>query len=187
VRFEQGRAAGFEGDPFAALLLEGGGRVEGELCVVAVGISPATGGIEGLSVDRDGGLSTGSDLSVPGLSGAFAAGDCARPPTPWGRVRVEHWRVARQHGARAAAGMLRRPPEGADVPFFWTALGRQYRYLGHAEEWDEIAFDGAPEDGPFLARYLKHGRVMAMLGAGRDAEIAEAHLAMRAEGGPLAA
>jgi hypothetical protein len=104
---------------------------------------------------------------------------------------VEHWRTARQHGARAAAAMLRPRSgaggEGADVPFFWTALGRQYRYLGHAESWDEVAFDGAPEDGPFLARYLHDGRVMAMLGAGRDREMAEAHLAMRATGGPLAA
>jgi hypothetical protein len=82
--------------------------------------------------------------------------------------------------------MLGLAPEPADIPFFWTALARQYRYLGHAEDWDEIRLDGDPT-GPFLARYVKDGRVMAALTAGRDAELAEMHLAMQAAGGPIEA
>ena len=120
------------------------------------------------------------------LPGVWVAGDCARAAIPFGPARIEHWRVACQHGARAARSMLGRGPDGDDIPFFWTALARQYRYLGHAEGWDRIEMDGDPS-GPFLARYVKDGRVMAALTAGRDPELAALHLAMREAGGPVAA
>ncbi len=103
-------------------------------------------------------------------------------------MRIEHWRVAQQHGQRVARAMLGEAVPSLGVPFFWTALARQYRYLGHAEGWDDIRFDGAPEDGgDFIASYVKDGRVMAMLGAGRDGAIAAAHAGMIRADGPLPA
>ena len=187
VRFVTGaQVAGFEGDGrVEAVRLENGDRIETDLALLAIGVRPAT-DIEGLSADEDGGLRTGPDLAVEGMQGVYAAGDVARVPGPWGPVRIEHWRVARQHGARIARAIMGRDTGEVDVPFFWTALGRQYRYLGHAEGWDEIRMDGAP-DGDFVARYVKDGRVMALLGAGRDAEIARAHAEMIRAGGPLPA
>lgn len=185
VRFVTGaNVAGFEGEGrVSAVRLENGEQLQADLVLLAIGVRPAT-AIEGLSPDEDGGLRTGPDLAIEGLDGVWAAGDVARVPTPWGRVRSEHWRVARQHGARAARAMLGKPASEIDVPFFWTALGRQYRYLGHAEGWDEIRIDGDPT-ADFTARYVKDGRVMALLGAGRDAEIARAHAEMIRAVGPL--
>lgn len=187
VRFVTGaKVAGFEGEgQVSAVRLENGETLDADLALLAIGVRPAT-DIAGLSPEDDGGLRTGPDLAVEGLEGVFAAGDVARVPTPWGPVRIEHWRVARQHGARAARAMLGKPEGEIDVPFFWTALGRQYRYLGHAEGWDEIRMDGEAT-GDFVARYVKDGRVMALLGAGRDAEIARAHAEMIRAGGPLPA
>ncbi|MGR3464854.1 FAD-dependent oxidoreductase [Limimaricola sp.] len=185
VRFVTGaQVSGFEGEGHvSAVTLKNGDRIETDLVLLAIGVRPAT-DIEGLSPEEDGGLRTGADLAVEGLKGIYAAGDVARVPGPWGPVRIEHWRVARQHGARAARAILGHDTGEIDVPFFWTALGRQYRYLGHAEGWDEIRMDGAP-DGDFVARFVQNGRVMALLGAGRDAEIARAHAEMIRAGGPL--
>ncbi|MGX9856829.1 FAD-dependent oxidoreductase [Limimaricola variabilis] len=185
VRFVTGaKVAGFEGEGrVAAVRLEDGTRLDADLVLLAIGVRPAT-DIEGLSPEDDGGLATGPDLAVEGLEGVWAAGDVARLPTPWGRTRIEHWRLARQHGARAARAMLGHDTGAPDIPFFWTALGRQYRYLGHAEDWDEIRIDGEAS-GDFVARFIRDGRVMALLGAGRDAEIARAHAEMARVGGPL--
>ncbi|KIT14864.1 FAD-dependent oxidoreductase [Jannaschia aquimarina] len=173
-------------DRVTAVELKDGGRTETDLVLVAVGVSPATAGIEGLPLDDDGGVSVGPDLSVPGLAGVHVAGDCASTPTPFGPARIEHWRVACQHGKRAARAMLGHRADPADIPFFWTALARQYRYLGHATDWDEIRIDGDPS-GPFMARYVKEGQVIAALTAGRDADLADLHLQMRAAGGPVPA
>ncbi|WGH77201.1 FAD-dependent oxidoreductase [Jannaschia ovalis] len=189
VRFVAGaEVEGFDGDgAVSAIRLKGGAPVEADLVVLAMGVKPATGAIEGLPLEKDGGVRVAEDLSVPGLDGVFVAGDCAHAPTPFGAARIEHWRVARQHGARVARGIAGGTAGLADIPFFWTALARQYRYLGHAEDWDEILFDGAPEDGPFLARYVKDGQVMAALTAGRDADLAALHLRMAAASGPVPA
>lgn len=170
----------------SGVMLADGKAMKTDLVLLAIGVRPATDAIAGIETGKDGGVESGPDLSVPGMPGVFVAGDCARTPTPFGPARIEHWRVARQHGIRAARAMLGLAPEPADIPFFWTALARQYRYVGHATEWDEIVFDGDPS-GPFLARYVKDGRVMAALGAGRDADLATLHLEMVAAGGPIPA
>ena len=160
--------------------------LEADLVLLAVGVRPATGAIEGLPREENGAVATGADLSVPGLPGVFVGGDCALAPTPFGPARIEHWRVARQHGIRAARAMLGEASAPDDIPFFWTALGRQYRYVGHAEDWDDILYDGDPAEA-FVARYVKDGRLMAVVGAGRDADLARLHLDMKAAGGPLPA
>ena len=178
-------AARFDGsNRVSSVVWADGGRTEADLVLVAVGVTPRTADIAGLPLQDDGGVSVGADLSVPGLPGVHVAGDCAEAPTPFGRYRIEHWRVAMQHGRRAALAMLGEAPEGADIPFFWTALARQYRYLGHAEDWDALVLDGDPS-GPFLARYGAQGQTMAALTAGRDADLAALHLEMRAAGGPV--
>jgi ubiquitin len=46
------------------------------------------------------------------------------------------------------------------------------RYIGHATDYDQIVFDGQPEDGSFLAFYLKGKHVQAALGVKRDAQVA---------------
>jgi hypothetical protein len=98
-----------------------------------------------------------------------------------GGTRIEHWRLAEQHGRNAALGMLASlapsttPFEAAPgiVPFFWTAhFGKRFAYVGHAEGWDELQVDGSVGDLNFLAYYLKDEKVEAILGCGKDAAIA---------------
>ena len=187
VTFRTGaEATGFEGDgALQRVRLKDGSAVEADLALVAIGIEPAPAGIEGLP-DEKGVLTVGPDMAVEGAPGLWAAGDVARFPSRWGLVRIEHWRLARQLGTVAAEAMLGRDAIYRDVPYFWSALTRQLRYVGHAEDWDEIQYDGAPEDGAFVAAYLKDGRIVAALGTGRDTQMAMIEARMRREG-PLQA
>lgn len=100
------------------VVLENGRTLDADLVVLGVGVHPATAQIDGIDTGDDGGVATGRDLAVPGHPGVFAAGDCADAPTPFGPARIEHWRVARQHGIRAARAMLGLASEGSDIPFF---------------------------------------------------------------------
>jgi len=67
------------------------------------------------------------------------------------------------------------------LPFFWSnQQGVNFRYAGHATEYNDILFDGEPGDGPFLAFYLRDEHVQAVLGVKRDADVATIAERMRA-------
>jgi hypothetical protein len=132
--------------------------------------------------------------AAPGL---YAAGDIARYPD-WltGKAtRIEHWRLAAQQGQVAAHNMVGQTvnvlPEGTStervdfvkfmgLPVFWTMQFKfPLRYGGHAEEWDEIIFDGDPEKREFIAFYIKNDRVLAAATSQRDTETAAISELMR--------
>jgi len=114
------------------------------------------------------------------------AGDIARVPTKWGDVRIEHWRFAQELGELAARNMLGAGASYDGTPFFWTAqqIAGSYFYTGHADEFDRI--DGEPEGGQFASRYIKDGKVSAILQHGIDDEMTALERVM-AEQGPVPA
>jgi NADPH-dependent 2,4-dienoyl-CoA reductase/sulfur reductase-like enzyme/nitrite reductase/ring-hydroxylating ferredoxin subunit len=159
--------------------LKSGETLPADLVLVAIGVHPATGFDHRLPLEKDGGIPTDETLrAAPKL---WVAGDLASV----GGTRIEHWRVAQQHGRNAALGMLaslapstdqlQTPPEAplTIVPFFWTAhFGKRFAYLGHAQNWDDLQIDGSLDDHTFLAYYLKEKKIEAILGCGHDAAIA---------------
>ena len=188
VSFRTGKVMGFAGDGRVERIeLEGGEPVEADLVVVGIGAVPRTGWLD-LPTDDDGGITVAADGSVPGVDGVWAAGDIARIPTPWGRVRIEHWRHAQQLGALAARAMLGREASYSEAPFFWTMqwIGGSYSYTGHAEGWDEVRDEGDASSPNFIRSYVKDGKVMATFGHGMLARQAEVERAMAREG-PLEA
>ena len=160
-----------------------GKPIVADLVLLGVGVTPATEFLEGASFRReDGGLITDATLKL--AAGLFAAGDVAvYPEAHLGEtVRIEHWRLAQQHGRHAALSMLAehddtlRPEPFEGVPFFWSGQhGVSLRYVGHAEDWDEVIVDGSLDERAFVAGYVSGGRVVALAAVGRDQDAAAFH------------
>lgn len=172
--------ARFEGsERLEAVVTDRGERIAADLAVIGIGVAPATDLLEGVVLDEDGGVPV--DAMLQAADGLFAAGDVARFPEPVSgeRVRIEHWRLACQHGRVAARNMLGRAEPYQGVPFFWSAQKLALYYVGHAQGFDEVVLDGDPEDGPFIAWYVKGGRGVAALGVQRNREMCAIEELMR--------
>ncbi len=175
VQFRLGcNVTALQGDgAVSRVLLAGGEALPADLVVAGYGVRPATGFVTGLPLNDDGSLSV--DAHLRAADGLFAAGDIARFPDrgTGPAIRVEHWRVAQQHGRVAALNMLGRPTEYTAPPVFWTIQYlKRVDYIGHAEEWDDIVLHGDLEAPEFLAYFVKDGAVAAAAGMGRDADTA---------------
>ena len=168
--------AAFEGDDAVTTVrLASGERLAADLVVIGGGISPATGMLRGVTLREDGGVPV--DRHLRAADKLWAAGDVAAFPL-YGDgepIRVEHWRVAQQHGRHAALGMLGREAPYVSVPVFWTIhFLKRLDYVGHAREWDDIVVDGDLQKPEFVALYVKAGRVDAVIGWDRDKDVARA-------------
>lgn len=96
-----------------------------------------------------------------------------RFPLAGSPVRIEHWRLAQQHGVIATANMLGERRRCDDVPFFWTYQhGRTYEVLGHARGWNRIEYVGAPEQGDFIALQCLDDQVEAVIAKGYERAMA---------------
>jgi|AntRauTorckE5430_2_1112549.scaffolds.fasta_scaffold01181_2 NADPH-dependent 2,4-dienoyl-CoA reductase/sulfur reductase-like enzyme/nitrite reductase/ring-hydroxylating ferredoxin subunit len=174
VTFRKGRKVEkIEGDGHVTgVVLDNGDKIPAEVIVVGIGVRPETSYLVGLATDNDGGIQVNNHL-VTNIANVWAAGDIARYPDREGAVRIEHWKVAAQQGRIAGRNMAGAEKTYRMVPFFWSnQQGVNIRYIGHATDYDQIVFDGQPEDGSFLAFYLKGKHVQAALGVKRDAQVA---------------
>ncbi len=162
--------------------LTSGESLPADLVIVAVGVQVQTGFAHGLPTEDDGGIPV--DETLKAAPNVWVAGDAASV----NGTRIEHWRLAEQHGRVAAAGILRKPGAHATraeesyhgVPFFWTAhFGKRFGYLGHADKWDELQIDGSTENAEFLAYYVQGNAVRAVFGCGKDAALAMLAESMR--------
>ncbi len=153
--------------------LKTGKTIPADVVILGVGVRPATDFLaEAFNLEKDGGLTVNEHLQA--APNVYAAGDIARfPLAATGQpTRIEHWRLAQQHGRVAAHNMLGKNEKFAAAPFFWTQqYGKSLRYAGHAEQWDAIVYHGDVAKQDFLAFYVQGGRIMAAAGMNRDADM----------------
>jgi 3-phenylpropionate/trans-cinnamate dioxygenase ferredoxin reductase component len=147
--------------------LSDGGSVPADTVLVGIGVKPnvelaETAGLE--LADQGIAVNAALQTSDPDI---FAVGDIAAHDHPHypGRIRVEHWAVAKDQGAHVAANLL-----GADKPyelrpFFFSDqydLGCEYR--GQADpEQDQLVVRGDLAAREFTAFWLRDGRVIAAM------------------------
>lgn len=156
-------------------VLKSGKRLPADVVIIGLGVTPATGMLQGVALREEGGVETDAGLRI--ADGLYAAGDIAAFPHrgEGARIRVEHWRVAMQQGRVAALNMLGYDAVFDAVPYFWTIhFKKRLDYVGHAEHWDELVIDGDREKPEFIAFYVKANRVDAVAGWGRDQAMARA-------------
>ena len=167
-----------------AVLLKAGTKLPAELVVLGVGVRPATDFLkesQGVQLEKDGSLRTDRHFAVDGVQDVYAVGDIAtypyEGPGPRGPVRIEHWNVA-QNAGRSVGRRLAKPeatkdePPKSFIPVFWSALGAQLRYCGHAtpKSEDDVLVTGQPDEGKFVAYYTEPGQdqVAAVATMGSD-------------------
>jgi 3-phenylpropionate/trans-cinnamate dioxygenase ferredoxin reductase subunit len=149
----------------AGLRLGDGTSVNADAVLVAVGAAPniALAELAGLDIG-DGGVLVDSSLrtSDPDI---YAVGDIAAAEHPLlgTRIRTEHWANALKQPAVAVAGMLGKPAEYAELPYFFTDqydLGMEY--VGHAPHYEKVVFRGDLAKREFTAFWLdRDDRVLA--------------------------
>ncbi|RZL14237.1 MAG: NAD(FAD)-dependent dehydrogenase, partial [Hymenobacter sp.] len=147
--------------------------IPADVVVLGVGVRPATDFLkDAFTLEKDGGLPVNAHLQA--APNVYAAGDIARfPLAATGQpARIEHWRLAQQHGGVAARNMLGQQQPYTAAPFFWTQqYGKSLRYAGHAEQWEAIIYHGDVAKQDFLAFYVQAGRIAAVAGMNRDADM----------------
>ncbi len=165
--------------------LKSGERLDADLVLLGIGVKPNAALLGDLAGD-DGAVPV--DAALRAAPGVYAVGDLAVAPTALGRLRVEHWRVALQHGMAAAQSLLESPalePMSGRVPFFWTQqYGKSLRYVGHAERLDDTQLWGDPGALKFIEFAFQDGRTVAASGMGHDADLAAFEELLRRDRAP---
>ncbi len=121
--------------------------------------------IKGIAVDED--------MKVQ--AGVYAAGDVAVIRRGGVSCRVEHWRPAQTQGRLAARSILGLPKQAMPMPWYWTQqFGKKIEYLGWGDSFDRVFIEGTLSNFDFMAVYLKGSKVVALVSAGRAADMARA-------------
>lgn len=132
--------------------------------VVGIGTVPEVQLAEAAGLDVDNGVLVDATLRTSDPH-VFAAGDVANHDHPsLGRIRIEHWDAAIQHGRHAAHAMLGDLTPYAGQPYFFTDqfdLGMEY--IGHADagEVDDVIVRGDLAARTFNVLWVRDGLVVA--------------------------
>lgn len=159
----------------SSVTLSDGSTLAADMVILGTGVAPR---IELLNeVNAPDGVQVDEYLQL--RDGVYALGDIAKATNQMGRMRIEHWRVALQHGLVTAAAILNE--DNVDslaerIPFFWTGqYGKSLRYSGHAATPDNGILFGSPDNLDYIEYYFdddgEDTRAIAASSLGRDKEL----------------
>jgi len=164
-----------DGSHVSGVTLSDGSTLAADVVILGTGVAPRTDLLE--QVDDPDGVQVDNELQL--RDGVYALGDIAKATNQMGRMRIEHWRVALQHGMVTAAAILNEDNDHSleeRIPFFWTAqYGKSLRYSGHAATPDKGILFGTPDDLDYIEYYFddegENTRASAASSLGRDKEL----------------
>jgi 3-phenylpropionate/trans-cinnamate dioxygenase ferredoxin reductase subunit len=174
----------FDGDDGRVhrLVTKSGLEVDCDFVVIGAGVHPDVHLAEQAGIETNRGVLTDRFLET-GAPGVFAAGDIAEYESVihGGRIRIEHWDVAFNHGKYAALNMLGKKEQYDVVPYFWSDLAdwTGMEYVGPASDWDEIWWRGSRDEGVFTAWYVKDSKLAGALTVGRSDDLQVASRLLR--------
>jgi 3-phenylpropionate/trans-cinnamate dioxygenase ferredoxin reductase subunit len=148
-----------------AVILSDGSRIDADMVLVGVGITPNTQLAVAAGLDVDNGILVDEHLrsSDPNI---FAAGDVANAYNPrLGRhIRVEHWANARRQGATAGKAMLGQDAVDARPSYFFTDqydLSMEYTGDIGPSGYDRVIFRRYPDPRQLIVFWLSEQRIQA--------------------------
>jgi 3-phenylpropionate/trans-cinnamate dioxygenase ferredoxin reductase subunit len=153
--------------------LAGGGQVEADEVVTAVGVRPAIGWLENSGVRLDNGVAVDAGLRAS-RPGVYGVGDCASfESLRFGRrLRFEHWDVALHAPVVVAANVLGEDAVYDPVPYFWSEqFGRMVQYQGYHGDAERLVWRGDPAGPTWAACWLTAGRLVAILTVNRPRDL----------------
>ena len=164
-----------EGSKVSGVKLSDGSTIAADVVILGTGVAPRTEILN--EVNDPDGVQVDEHLQL--RDGVYALGDIAKATNQMGRMRIEHWRVALQHGIVTAAAVLNQDNVNSleeRIPFFWTAqYGKSLRYSGHAATPDNNILFGSPDTLDYIEYYFdddgEDTRASAASTLGRDKEL----------------
>jgi NADPH-dependent 2,4-dienoyl-CoA reductase/sulfur reductase-like enzyme len=160
----------------AGIALSDGSRIDADVVVVGIGVTPNTEWLAGSGLTLDNGIVC--DSSGEAAPAVYAAGDAARVANQWhgDSPRIEHWTNAVEQAVHAADNALAGSAAAtsfSSVPYFWSdQYDRKIQFVGRARPHDEIAIvDGSLADRRFTALYRRGERLVACLTVNQPAAL----------------
>lgn len=171
VRLRQSVAAFHGGDHVAEVVTSTGDTLACDGVVLAIGVVPELGFLEGSGIAVDDGILVDALLRT-NQPGIFAAGDIASYVDRNGsRRRTAHWDNARNQGRIAAQNMLgRRVPYDDVLHYFCDFLDFSFTFLGSSEDAEDTIGRGDLDAADFAEFYIRDNRIIGLFSTGRPAE-----------------
>jgi len=156
--------------------LEDGTQMAADVVLVAIGVVPTTGWLDGSGLEvRDGVV---ADSTLHAADDIVVAGDLAR----WfdeglgGEVRIEHWTNASEQGIASARSLLAGRAEArayVPVPYFWSdQYDVKIQMLGHPRPQDDVVVvEGSIAERRFVALYGRDGLLTGALAFSRPRQL----------------
>jgi len=148
-----------------AVLMADGERIETDIVIVGIGITPETGPLIAAGAAGGNGVDV-DEYCRTSLPDIYAVGDCAAHANRFAggaHMRVESVQNANDQAKTAVAHIMGKEEPYNAVPWFWSnQYDLKLQTVGLSVGFDQAVLRGDPKERSFSVIYLKGGKVIAL-------------------------